>query len=169
MGLSVRSHASLNACRCCCVCPTDLTVDEELHETGSAFDQPACDQATTSVGLGNLLVDAVAALNLSCFLRQVERVTRGQLHARGEFVAGDSRIELRTSGTIMSIAEILAANPRDVSVAKSWNASLSGGWNAIPAEGHANQLEFRVAAATITLAQWERGHSGRYLPCITGC
>src|SRR2546427_5957302 len=73
----------------------DLAVNEELHETDTTLDKPAGDEATRAVFARDGFVQAVKLFRGVAFAREIERLLRGGLHPRGEFVAGDARFQVR--------------------------------------------------------------------------
>src|SRR5262249_26605533 len=76
----------------------DLLVDVELHEAHAALDEPAGDPAAPAGRIGRPPGRALQIERRLRFARQVEGVGRGELHAGGEFVASDSRVEVRLAG-----------------------------------------------------------------------
>src|SRR5581483_3320672 len=73
----------------------NLGVDVQLHEAHAALHQTAGDQTATAVRVGRLAADAVHLPDRQVLAGEVESVGRFQLHARGQFVAGDPRVEVR--------------------------------------------------------------------------
>ena len=53
--------------------------------------------------MGRFVADAVHVLRLLAFLGEVERVGRRQLHAGGQFVAGDAGVEIGLAGTLLQV------------------------------------------------------------------
>ena len=71
---------------------------DDLHEAHAALDQPARDQAARAEAARDLLVQAVELPRGLGLLRDVDRLGRGGLHAIGQLVGGDARVELARGG-----------------------------------------------------------------------
>ena len=86
----------------------DLSVAENLHKPHAALDQSSGDQAAGAVVAGDLLVDAVHFFRGLRFARDVERLPRRHLHARGQAVTFHARLEVVLAGMLL---EMLAVQP----------------------------------------------------------
>src|SRR5262245_35990519 len=76
----------------------DLAVDEELNESDSTLNQPASDQTARAIFPGRRVVKTVQPASGLRLSRDIERFLRGELHPRGQFVAGDAGLEIRLTG-----------------------------------------------------------------------
>ena len=84
----------------------NLKIDEELHETNAALDEPPRDEAAAAVAVGLASAEAVHFFGGFGFLIEVECVAGLELHAGGEFVAGHARIEPRLPRALGFVFEI---------------------------------------------------------------
>jgi hypothetical protein len=62
-------------------------------EANPALDQTPGHQTAFTVGFRDGVVETVKLLGSRVLIRQIENVARRQLHARRQFVAGDSAVE----------------------------------------------------------------------------
>ncbi len=83
----------------------------DVHETHAAFDQSTREhaipregvhgvllrQGTPPISLGVLAADAILLEQLRVFIREIDQLRRGQLHARRQFVAGNAAGNLRVA------------------------------------------------------------------------
>src|ERR1043166_3172010 len=84
----------------------DLALDEELDETDTTLDQSAGDEATGSVITSDGIVDTVEFFGRVAFAGDIECFFGGDLHASGQFVAGDAGFEVgfaRIAGEVFAI------------------------------------------------------------------
>src|SRR5258708_1012969 len=86
----------------------DLAVDEELHETDAALHEAAGDEATRAVFARDGIVKPIKLFRGFAFAREIERLLRSGLHPRGEFVAGDARLQVRLPGMTREMIAIEA-------------------------------------------------------------
>ena len=65
---------------------------EELDEAHAALDQPAGQQAVAGVGARLANVGAVQIQNVLGLVRDIGQLGHGRLHAKGQLVLGDARL-----------------------------------------------------------------------------
>ena len=70
----------------------------DLDDAGAAFDETACEETAAAEVFGFLAVHAVAGAGGVGFAGEVEGFGCGELHACGEFVAGDAGVESGVAG-----------------------------------------------------------------------
>src|SRR5690349_21529084 len=73
----------------------NLSIDEQLNESHSSFDQSPCIEASPAIGIGWLSPDTIHFQRPRTLLREIQSIGGGQLHACRQLVAGDPRVELR--------------------------------------------------------------------------
>ena len=77
----------------------------ELHEAHAALDQPPREQAHAAQSRRSLFHRCRrAASRVFGFLREIDRLGRLGLHAEGEFVAGDARLEFASARRVAACA-----------------------------------------------------------------
>ncbi len=73
---------------------------EHLHVAHAALDEAPRDDAARGVVARLGLIDAVQFFDVLGLAGNIERFLRGGLHLRGEFVAGDARLEIELAGML---------------------------------------------------------------------
>ena len=84
----------------------ELVAREDLHEAHAALDQPAGDQAARAVLRRGRVVEAVQRRVAGGLARHVERLLGGRLHARGQLVAGDARLQVELAGVSLQVVAV---------------------------------------------------------------
>ena len=123
----------------------NLTLDENLDKTHATLNQAAGHEATLAVGRRRRITKAVHILRFLILLRDIQRVGRGHLHARGQLVAGDARVEIWLPGPLGAMRLVQSAQQLALRLDKGRRQHLTG-----------FQIEQRqpLGAESRTLAHW---------------
>src|SRR5207253_2686100 len=78
-----------------------LIAREYLHETHAALDQPAGDETAAAVFARGRVVQAIELPGRGTFAVDVQGLVSGGLHACGQFVGGDARVQVPLARTTM--------------------------------------------------------------------
>src|SRR5262249_9735543 len=73
----------------------ELVAGEDLDEADTALDQAAGDEATAAIVARGRVVQAIKPVRGRALAIDVESLTRGGLHACGQFIAGDPRFQVQ--------------------------------------------------------------------------
>ena len=95
-------------------------VHGDLHKTNACLAETTGEQAGTAVFVGRLFADAVELFRGLGFLREIDQIRRGGLHAKGGFQAVDHALHagigviLRQQSAVHALDEIKAPPLRGV-------------------------------------------------------
>ncbi len=79
--------------RSLCAVPLAARTHVHLHETHAALDQAARQQAVAAVARRIGTIESVQPLRLNGFAREIDGVGGAGLHAIGQFISGDARLD----------------------------------------------------------------------------